>query len=72
MHSRSKFRLAGLALVALLPSPLKRPCYRHLFGYRIGRRVRVGLSVIDADECPGLIISPCPLCALCVSVVSAF
>lgn len=51
MHSRSKFRLAGLALVALLPSPLKRPCYRHLFGYRVGRRVRVGLSIIDADEC---------------------
>lgn len=51
MRSRSKFRLAVLGLVALLPSALKRPCYRHLFGYQIGRRVRVGLSVIDADEC---------------------
>ena len=47
----SKFRLAALAFVALLPGFLKRPLYRWLFGYRIGRRVRLGFSLIDAGEC---------------------
>ena len=51
MHHTSKFKLAMLAVVALLPSFLKRPCYRLFFGYRIGKRVRVGLSIIDAREC---------------------
>ena len=40
-----------LALVALLPSFLKRPCYRLFYGYRIGKRVRIGVSIIDAREC---------------------
>ena len=40
-----------LALVALLPSFLKRPCYRLFYGYRIGKRVRIGVSIIDAGEC---------------------
>jgi len=43
--------LAVLGSIALLPGFLKRPLYRWLFGYRIGRRVRLGLSVIDAREC---------------------
>ena len=47
----SKFRLAVLATVALLPGFLKRTLYRHLFGYRIGRRVRLGFSLIDAAVC---------------------
>ncbi len=47
----SKFRLAALALIAVLPSFLKRPCYRLCFGYRIGKRVRIGCSLIDAREC---------------------
>lgn len=46
-----KFQLAELAFVALLPSFLKRPVYRLFFGYRIGKRVRIGLSIIDAHEC---------------------
>ncbi len=50
-HTPSKFRLASLALIALLPSPLKRACYRAFFGYRIGKGVRFGLSIIDAREC---------------------
>jgi len=50
MHT-SKFKLAVLACIALLPSFLKRPCYRLFFGYRIGKRVRVGCSIIDAREC---------------------
>jgi acetyltransferase-like isoleucine patch superfamily enzyme len=49
-HS-SKARLAALALVAAMPGFIKRPLYRWLFGYRIGRRVRLGLSLIDAREC---------------------
>ncbi|HYE16139.1 MAG TPA: hypothetical protein VD968_17000 [Pyrinomonadaceae bacterium] len=47
----SKSRLAVLALVALMPGFLKRPLYRWLFGYRVGRGVRLGLSLIDAGEC---------------------
>jgi acetyltransferase-like isoleucine patch superfamily enzyme len=47
----SRFRLAALALVALLPSFLKRPCYRIFFRYRIGKRVSIGLSILDAGEC---------------------
>jgi acetyltransferase-like isoleucine patch superfamily enzyme len=50
-HHTSKFKLAMLAAVALLPSFLKRPCYRLFFGYRIGKHVRVGFSIIDAREC---------------------
>jgi acetyltransferase-like isoleucine patch superfamily enzyme len=46
-----KLRLVELALVALPPSFLKRPCYRLFFRYRIGKRVRLGLSIIDAGEC---------------------
>src|SRR6266550_4894037 len=51
MHKLSKFRLAMLASVAFFPSALKRPCYRILFGYRIGKRVRIGLTIIDVADC---------------------
>lgn len=40
-----------LACIALLPSFLKRPAYRWFFGYRIGKRVRIGFSIIDAKQC---------------------
>jgi acetyltransferase-like isoleucine patch superfamily enzyme len=30
---------------------MKRPLYRLLFGYRIGKRVRIGFSVIDVEKC---------------------
>jgi acetyltransferase-like isoleucine patch superfamily enzyme len=40
-----------LALFALLPSFLKRSLYRGVFRYKIGKRVRIGISIIDADEC---------------------
>lgn len=40
-----------LAFIALLPSFLKRSCYRWFFGYKIGKRVRIGLSIIDTREC---------------------
>jgi acetyltransferase-like isoleucine patch superfamily enzyme len=46
-----KFRLACLAVTAVLPSFLTRPCLRAFFGYKIGRGVRIGFSIIDAGEC---------------------
>ena len=42
-------RLALLAVVGLFPGPIKRPLYRALFGYRIGRGVRIGLVILDAE-----------------------
>jgi len=51
VHRVSKFRLVVLGFIALLPSFLLRPCYRLLFGYRVGKRVRIGFSIIDAGQC---------------------
>lgn len=51
MQKTSKSRLLVLVCIALLPSFLKRPFYRWFFGYRIGKRVRIGVSIIDAGEC---------------------
>jgi acetyltransferase-like isoleucine patch superfamily enzyme len=50
MRWRRKARLLGHVLVAFLPSPLKRLCYRYLFGFRLGRGVRIGVSVLDVDR----------------------
>ena len=50
-HPTSKFRLVLLAFIAPLPSAVKRLCYRIFLGYRIGKRVRIGLSILDAGEC---------------------
>jgi acetyltransferase-like isoleucine patch superfamily enzyme len=46
-----KLRLAMLTIVGILPGPIARGCFRTFFGYRIGRRVRIGFTIIDADEC---------------------
>ncbi len=51
MHRTSRSRLLVLAFFAVLPSFLKRPFYRWFFGYRIGKRVQIGCSIIDAGEC---------------------
>ena len=51
MHRSGRFRLFVLALIGLLPSFLKRPSYRLFFGYRIGKRVQIGFSVLDAETC---------------------
>lgn len=40
-----------LGLMALLPSFLIRPCYRLFFGYRIGKRVKIGFSIVDVHDC---------------------
>lgn len=50
-HPVSRFRLFALGLIAVLPSFLMRPCLRLFFGYRIGKRVRIGFSIIDAANC---------------------
>ena len=50
MNGRRRLRLALLAALAVLPGFLKRPLYRSVFGYRIGRGVRIGLVILDAQE----------------------
>jgi acetyltransferase-like isoleucine patch superfamily enzyme len=50
MSGRRGLRLALLAVLGVLPGFLKRPLYRGLFGYRIGRGVRIGLVILDAQE----------------------
>jgi acetyltransferase-like isoleucine patch superfamily enzyme len=45
-------RWLGCLLLALLPSCFKVPVYRVLFGYKIGRRVRIGFSpFIGVEHC---------------------
>jgi carbonic anhydrase/acetyltransferase-like protein (isoleucine patch superfamily) len=51
MQKTSISRFLILALFAFLPTFLKRPCYRLFFGYRVGKRVRIGISIIDAGTC---------------------
>jgi acetyltransferase-like isoleucine patch superfamily enzyme len=46
-----KIRIALLAAIAILPSFCKRFVYRLFFGYRIGKRVKIGLTILDAREC---------------------
>lgn len=46
---RTRFLI--LALFAPLPSFLKRSLYRWFFRYKIGKGVRIGISIIDAGEC---------------------
>ena len=46
-----KIRLALLAATGLLPSPVAVFFLRFLFGYKIGKRVRIGFSIVDAGEC---------------------
>jgi len=48
---RRRYRLLAHAIVACLPNTLKLLCYRYLFGFRIGRGVRIGLSLLDVDRC---------------------
>src|SRR5205814_925013 len=47
MQRTSRSRLLALGFCAILPSFLKRPLYRLCFGYNIGKRVQIGLSIID-------------------------
>jgi len=42
-----KLRLTMLLVTAILPGPLKRCVYRWIFGYQIGRKVRIGFALLD-------------------------
>jgi acetyltransferase-like isoleucine patch superfamily enzyme len=44
---KHKFRMAMLLLTAILPGPLKRCAYRWIFGYQIGKSVRIGCALLD-------------------------
>lgn len=46
-----RLRIMLLAGIAVLPGFIKKPLLRLLFGYKIGKRVRLGFSVIDVSEC---------------------
>ena len=42
--------MLALLGIGVLPGVLKKPLYRSLFSFRIGPRVRIGVSVLDADR----------------------
>jgi hypothetical protein len=45
-------RFAFASLLALLPSFIKLPLYRWLYGYRIGKNVKIGLSpLVGVQRC---------------------
>ncbi len=46
-----KLKLAILTAIGVMPSPLACLCYRVFFGYKIGKRVRIGFSILDANVC---------------------
>jgi acetyltransferase-like isoleucine patch superfamily enzyme len=46
-----KAKIILLAAIAILPSFCKRFIYRFFFGYKIGKRVKIGLTILDAHEC---------------------
>jgi acetyltransferase-like isoleucine patch superfamily enzyme len=46
-----RLRLIALVMVAFLPAGLKPAIYRRLFGYRVGRHVRIGITLLDAGSC---------------------
>ena len=48
---RRRARLLVLGVVALLPPAAKPAIYRRLFGYTIGARTRIGMSILDAGTC---------------------
>lgn len=46
-----KLRIVGSAIVGILPMPIALLCYRWFFGYKIGKRVRIGFSILDVSKC---------------------
>ena len=50
MNVRRWPRAAVLAMTALLPGALKRAVLRSIFGFRIGKRVRIGTAYFDCDR----------------------
>lgn len=48
---KRRIRLLFLAFAAVLPSPIAKSFLRIFFGYKIGKGVRIGFSLIDAHRC---------------------
>jgi acetyltransferase-like isoleucine patch superfamily enzyme len=48
-----RLRIIALALTALMPNLAKRLIYRYVFGYRIGRNVKLGVAFLD---CRNLVV----------------
>src|SRR5688500_164620 len=46
-----KGKLCVSLLIAAFPGFIKKPLYRMFFGYKFGKRVRLGFSVNEAGEC---------------------
>lgn len=46
-----KTKILTQIAIAIFPSWIKRPLYRTVFGYDIGKNVKIGFSIIVADEC---------------------
>jgi acetyltransferase-like isoleucine patch superfamily enzyme len=51
MRRTNRLRLFTLGVIAIFPTFLKKPLYRLCFGYRIGKRVKIGVSLLDARQC---------------------
>ena len=51
MRRTNRLRLVTLGVIAIFPTFLKKPLYRLCFGYRIGKRVKIGVSLLDAGRC---------------------
>src|SRR5207248_152397 len=47
---RPMFQRTVLAVVAVLPSVLKKPLLRWFFGFRIGDRVQIGIAYFDCNQ----------------------
>src|SRR5262245_39184189 len=50
MSLRRLLRTSLHTMLAPLPNALKIPIYRHAFGFKIGRDVAIGVSVLDVDH----------------------
>jgi acetyltransferase-like isoleucine patch superfamily enzyme len=48
--TRTKLRTAAHAVVALLPQAIKKPIYRHVFGFSIAADASIGVSLLDVDH----------------------
>ncbi len=47
---KRRLRTVALLIIAILPGLLKRALYRGCFGYRIGKKVRLGVAFLDCAE----------------------
>lgn len=50
LRIKSWIRRCLVLILVVMPSPVKIPLYRGIFRYKIGKNVRIGLSLIDVAE----------------------